>query len=194
MNKNEMMSEYSNNNDGIIKVKDIIELGISKQHCLSYLKANKYERIAKGLYISPDLWVDDLYVLSYKYSKLVYSHETACYLLDMSDREPLSYTVTLPHGYKVDVLTKQGVKTYTSIEDRYQIGIIEVVTPNGHHVHCYDPERTICDMFRIASDPQDKQVAVQVYLKKYKNISKLMQYAELFKVDARIKAYLEGLL
>lgn len=194
MNKNEIMEEYSNNNEGIIKLKDIMELGISKQHCLYFLKKNQYERIAKGLYISPELWVDDLYVLSYKYSKAVFSHETACYLLDMADREPSVYSVTLPYGYKVDVLTKQGIKVYTSIESRYQIGIIEVTTPNGHLVHCYDPERTLCDIFRIDIDPQDKQVAVKEYLKKYKNISKLMQYAEIFRVDSKIKAYLEGLL
>lgn len=194
MNKNEMMVKYSNDNEGIIRLKDIIDLGISKQHCLEFLKRNNYERIARGLYVSTDLWVDDFYVLSYKYSKAVFSHETACYLLDMSDREPLYYSVTLPYGYKVDYLTKQGIKVYTSTNDRYQVGIIEVTTPNGHVVRCYDPERTICDIFRISIDPQDKQVAVKEYLKKYKNISKLMQYAEIFKVDNRIKLYLEGLL
>lgn len=194
MNKNEMMVKYSNDNDGIIRLKDIIDLGISKQYCLEFLKRNNYERIARGLYVSADLWVDDFYVLSYKYSKAVYSHETACYLLDMSDREPLYYSVTLPYGYKVDYLTKQGIKVYTSTNVRYQVGIIEVTTPNGHVVRCYDPERTICDIFRISIDPQDKQVAVKEYLKKYKNISKLMQYAEVFKVDNKIKLYLEGLL
>lgn len=194
MNKNEMMVKYSNDNEGIIRLKDIIDLGISKQYCLEFLKKNNYERIARGLYVSADLWVDDFYVLSYKYSKAVYSHETACYLLDMSDREPLYYSVTLPYGYKVDYLTKQGIKVYTSTNDRYQVGIIEVTTPNGHVVRCYDPERTICDIFRISIDPQDKQVAVKEYLKKYKNISKLMQYAEIFKVDNKIKLYLEGLL
>lgn len=194
MNKNEMMVKYSNDNEGIIRLKDIIDLGISKQYCLEFLKKNNYERIARGLYVSADLWVDDFYVLSYKYSKAVYSHETACYLLDMSDREPLYYSVTLPYGYKVDYLTKQGIKVYTSTNDRYQVGIIEVTTPNGHVVRCYDPERTICDIFRISIDPQDKQVAVKEYLKKYKNISKLVQYAEIFKVDNKIKLYLEGLL
>lgn len=189
-----MMVKYSNDNEGIIRLKDIIDLGISKQYCLEFLKKNNYERIARGLYVSTDLWVDDFYVLSYKYSKAIFSHETACYLLDMSDREPLYYSVTLPYGYKVDYLTKQGIKVYTSTNDRYQVGIIEVTTPNGHVVRCYDPERTICDIFRISIDPQDKQVAVKEYLKKYKNISKLMQYAEVLKVDNKIKLYLEGLL
>lgn len=194
MNKNEIMLEYSNSNEGVIKVKDIIKLGITKQYCLEFLKKSNYERIAKGLYISSDLWIDDFYVLSFKYSKAIFSHETACYLLEMADREPLYYSVTLPYGYKVGHLTKQGIKAYASISERYQIGIMEVTTPSGHIVHCYDPERTLCDIFRIDIDPQDKQVAVKEYLKKYKNISKLIQYAEIFKIDKKIKAYLEGLL
>lgn len=194
MNKYEFILDYSKKNGGIVKVKEIVDQGISKQYCLDFLKKNHYERVAKGLYMSDDLLIDDFYIISYKYSQAVFSHETACYLLDMSDREPVHYSVTLPHSYKVDVLTKQGIKVYTSIQERYSIRIIEVTTPHGHIVHCYNPERTICDMFRIQVDPQDKQVAVKEYLKKYRNISKLMQYAEIFKVDKKIKAYLEGLL
>lgn len=133
-------------------------------------------------------------MLSFKYSKAVFSHETACYLLDMADREPLYYSVTLPHGYKADYLTKQGIKVYTSVESRYSIGITAVTTPNGHTVKCYDPERTICDLFKNHVDLQDKQTAVKEYLKKYKNIPKLMQYAAIFKVDGKMKQYLEGLL
>lgn len=67
-----MMVKYSNDNEGIIRQKGIVDLGISKQYCLEFLKKNNYERIARGFYISTDLWVDDLYVLSYKYSKVVF--------------------------------------------------------------------------------------------------------------------------
>ena len=38
MKKNEIMTEYSNNNNGIINIKDIIDQGISKQYCLDFLK------------------------------------------------------------------------------------------------------------------------------------------------------------
>lgn len=106
MRKSEMIIEYSNTHHGVIKVKDIVNQGISKQYCLEFLKKNEYERIAKGLYISPELWGDDFYVLSYKYSKAVFFHESPSYLLDMSNREPLYYSVTLPYGYKVNHLTK----------------------------------------------------------------------------------------
>ena len=65
MNESEIMVRYSNDNEGIIMLKDIIDLGVSKQYCLEFLKKNNYKRITRGLYIYPDLWIDYFYVLSY---------------------------------------------------------------------------------------------------------------------------------
>ena len=38
MNESEIMVRYSNDNEGIIMLKDIIDLGVSKQYCLEFLK------------------------------------------------------------------------------------------------------------------------------------------------------------
>lgn len=51
MNESEIMVRYSNDNEGIIMLKDIIDLGVSKQYCLEFLKKNNYKRITRGLYI-----------------------------------------------------------------------------------------------------------------------------------------------
>ena len=42
MNESEIMVRYSNDNEGIIMLKDIIDLGVSKQYCLEFLKKNNY--------------------------------------------------------------------------------------------------------------------------------------------------------
>ena len=194
MTKQEMIENISNENNGIVRLAEATEAGISRQYCLEYLKNKGYEKLARGIYLSPDAWGDDSYVIHLKYQKAVFSHETALYLLEMADREPVKHTVTLPHGYKVDVLTKSGITVYTSIAERYQVGIRQILTPGGHKVTCYDAERTICDIFRSEIDLQDKQVAVKEYLKENKNIPKLMEYAKIFKVDKKIKQYLEALL
>lgn len=194
MTKQEMIENISNENNGIVRLAEATEAGISRQYCLEYLKNKGYEKLARGIYLSPDAWGDDFYVIHQKYQKAVFSHETALYLLEMADREPVKYTVTLPHGYKVDVLTKSGITVYTSIAERYQVGIRQILTPGEHMVTCYDAERTICDIFRSEIDAQDKQAAVKEYLRENKNIPKLMEYAKIFKVDKKIKQYLEALL
>ena len=67
MNESEIMVRYSNDNEGIIMLKDIIDLGVSKQYCLEFLKKNNYKRITRGLYIYTDLWIDYFYVLSFQF-------------------------------------------------------------------------------------------------------------------------------
>ena len=46
MNESEIMVRYSNDNEGIIMLKDIIDLGVSKQYCLEFLKKNNYKALA----------------------------------------------------------------------------------------------------------------------------------------------------
>lgn len=58
-------------------------------------------RVAKGVYLAPDAWQDDLYIISLQYKKVVYSHDTDLYLLRLSERELVCFTVTVPRGYKV---------------------------------------------------------------------------------------------
>jgi len=42
-----------------------------------------------GVYLSPDAWEDGLYLLQARFPQIVFSHETALYLLEFTEREPL---------------------------------------------------------------------------------------------------------
>jgi len=48
--------------------------------------------------MSPDAWQDGMFVIQTRYPQAVFSHETALYLLNLADREPTHYTVTLKAG------------------------------------------------------------------------------------------------
>lgn len=186
-----LIKQLSDTNNGILIVSEMIQLGISKQFCMVYLKQNNYERAASGIYLAPDAFNDEFYVISKQYQKAVFSHESALYLLGLAERTPIHYTVTVPHGYRTNVFNQKGIEAYTSNAERYSIGLSEITTPNNHIVHCYDAERTICDLFRTEIDSQDKRNAVIEYLRERRNLTKLMKYAEVFHVDGRIKKYIE---
>ena len=197
MKKFELLEKISNENNGIIKMSDAIRAGISKTYFLEFVKKEDYEKMAGGIYLSPDSWEDGMYILQMRYKEAVFSHETALYLLDLADREPLQYTVTLKRGYNPKKLASQGVKVYTTKKEWYMIGIVEAETPMGHMVKVYNAERTLCDIFRGHSqvDIQDRQTAVKEYVRqREKDIPKLMEYARIFKIDKIIKPYLEVLL
>ncbi len=152
------------------------------------------ERVAKGVYLASDAWQDDLYIISLQYKKIVYSHDTALYLLGLSEREPICFTVTIPRGYKVDYKGKSPLKKVTAVEERYSLGLDTAVTPYGHAVPCYNAERTLCDIFRTDTEMQEKKFAVKEYLNGKKNLPRLMEYAKTLQVEKKIKQYMEVLL
>ena len=164
VNKKEIIEAKTIQNQGIIQIDDIVAEGISKQYTIQYLQDRNCERVAKGVYLASDAWQDDLYIISLQYKKIVYSYETALYLLGLSEREPICVTVTIPRGYKVDYRRKSPLKKVTAVEERYFLGIDTAVTPYGHTVPCYNAERTLCDIFRIDAEMQEKQFAVKEYL------------------------------
>ncbi len=164
VNKKEIIEAKTIQNQGIIQIADIVAEGISKQYTIQYLQDRNCERVAKGVYLASDAWQDDLYIIPLQYKKIVYSYETALYLFGLSEREPICFTVTIPRGYKVDYRGKSPLKKVTAVEERYFLGIDTAVTPYGHTVPCYNAERTLCDIFRIDAEMQEKQFAVKKYL------------------------------
>lgn len=194
VNRKEMVEKKILQNQGIIKIADIVAEGISKQYAIRYLQERDYERVAKGVYLAPDAWQDDLYIISLQYKKIIYSHDTALYLLGLSEREPACFTVTVPRGYKVDYKGQSPLKKVTVIEEYYPMGIDTAVTAYGHTVPCYNAERTLCDIFRTETEMQEKQFAVKEYLNGKRNLSRLMEYARMLHVEKKMRQYMEVLL
>jgi predicted transcriptional regulator of viral defense system len=184
-------------NEGMLLTKDILEAGISKQLLSKYVKKGYIERVAQGVYLSKDAFEDDMYVLQARSRKAVFSHETALYLHDLTDRDPLQYTVTLPSGYNATKFKDKGVYVYFIKSDLLNLGVEDGKTPLGRTIRIYNKERTICDIVRNRNviDPAILNEAVRRYLSaKEKNIPKLMKYAEEFRVEKLIRQYVEVLI
>ena len=67
------------------------------------------EQAAHGVYVSPDTWTDAMYILHLRCSQAVFSHETALFFHDLTDREPLKYTITVRTGYNPSRLQEDGL-------------------------------------------------------------------------------------
>jgi predicted transcriptional regulator of viral defense system len=185
------------NGNGFLKASAAVSAGISRTYLGEYVKERGLERVAQGLYMSQDAWQDGMYVIQARYPEAVFSHETALYLLNLADREPVRHTVTLKAGTNATRLTRQGVKVYKVKAELFSEGITETQSPAGHTVKVYIPERTVCDLFRSRSNVeiQDLQTAIREYARlKEKNVPLLMRYAKAFSIERIIKPYLEALL
>lgn len=197
MRKFETLDSLLEKNKGYLKTSDVVQAGVSKTYLGEYVRSRELERVAHGVYMSQDAWDDGMYVLQVRYPLAVFSHETASYLLNLAEREPLRYSITLKAGMNAVRLAKQGIKVYKVKEERFNEGIIQINSPAGHPLRVYNPERTLCDLVRSRKniEIQDLQVAIKAYVRsKERNLPLLMRYAEVFSVDQILRQYMEVLL
>ena len=195
--KREMLEKLSKQNNGILKTSDAERLGVTKPYFYEFIAKRGYKKLSQGVYLAPDSWEDGLYALQQRFCKAVISHETALYLLGLSEREPTRYEFTVPHGYNATSLKRQDAAVYSVKPEWYPIGIVDSKTPMGNSVKIYNAERTLCDIFKpnCHIEIQDRQFAVKEYVRqKDKNIPLLLEYAKILKAEKAVKHYLEVLL
>ena len=172
--------------------------GVSKYRFYRFVHENELERIGKGMYSKEDVLVDDLFVISHRCPKAVFSHDEAFYYHGLSDREPLVHTVTIYSGYNAHRLKAGGkCKVYYVKEELLDIGKTTVKDNFGNDIPMYDLERTICDLVRSRNsiEIQEFSSVMKSYIaRKDKNLNLLMEYASKFHIENVIRRYMEVLL
>lgn len=146
--------------------------------------------MAHGIYISPEAWKDAMYILHLRCTQGVFSHESALFGYNLTDRESSEYTITVKTGYNLTGLQVDGVKVYTIKKELHDVGVIAMNTPFGHTVPVYDTERTICDIIgsRSIIEMQTFQnVLRQCAGCREKDLRRLMRYAQMFYVEKTLR-------
>lgn len=171
--------------------------GISNERLRQLVKRGVLERPTFGVYVLPHDFVDRMYATQQRRPKIIYSHETALFLHDLTDRDPISYSVTVPTGYNTVKLREEGFTVYTIKRDLHTVETTEVETMFGHTVRVYSMERTICDCLRsrCRMDVTLLTDALRRYVRrKDKNLNTLMKMAKTFRVEQSLRHYMEVLL
>ena len=183
--------------DGMLQTSQAVARGIVKPIFYEYIKERKLEQVAHGIYVSEDTWIDAMFLLHLRCGQAVFSHESALFFHDLTDREPSPYAITVRRGYSTTRLKADGLSVYTIKPELYEVGLTTGQTPFGHTVPVYDMERTICDLLRSRNsmEIQTFQGALKMYARrKDKNLRTLMRYASMFRVEKVLRQYLEVLL
>lgn len=182
---------------GMLLTDNAMKAGITKDALYSFIRQNKFEKVAQGIYASPETWTDDAFVLHKRCPQGVFSHDEALYYHGLIDREPIQPTITIYSGYNTKNLVQSGVKVFTVKKELLSIGKMTYKNSYGHIIPIYDLERTICDLIRSRNyfEFQDFHSALKTYVAlPQKDLNKLMQYAKLFRVDKILRKYMEVLL
>lgn len=197
MNKYEQMNDLLQENNGYMFTSQVEKAGISRTYLSKFVRENNLEKVAKGIYISQDTWVDELYILQVCNPKIIYSGETALYLQDMIDREYSDIYITVPPRFNQTRLRNRGVIVHQEKLEIYQLGIVEVETNYGNVVRTYDKERCICDIIKNRGniEVQQFQTAMKTFMRdKTKDMSRLMLYGDRLKIRDEIMKYVEVML
>ena len=197
MNHSEQLDSLIEKSHGLVLTRDVDAVHIPRVYLSEFTQKNKLQKVAHGVYLSPDAFDDEMYRLQARCGQAVFSHETALYIHDLTDRDPVHYTVTVPSGYNTSGLKASGATVFTIKRQLHQIGATTAKTPYGRDITVYDTERTICDILRSRSKIETSLLndALKRYLNgRQKDIPQMLRYAKQFGIEAIAKQYLEVLL
>ncbi len=113
---------------GTLLTSDPAKFNIPKIY-LSILEHNReIERVSRGIYRLVASIDDEMFNFQVRYKSSIFSHETALYLHDLTDRTPLSYSISIPIGYHSISLNEGGHKIFYVNRELFALpGIIQVV-------------------------------------------------------------------
>jgi predicted transcriptional regulator of viral defense system len=84
---------------GTLLTSNLAKLSIPRTY-LSILERNgEIERVSRGVYRASAAIEDEMFSFQAIHKASIYSHETALFLHDLTDRTPLAYSVMVPIGY-----------------------------------------------------------------------------------------------
>ena len=193
----EEIIKMAKENNGTVTTAMVVAAGFSRGNIKYLVDKGMIEKSARGIYILPEVWDDEIFNLQNRFKRGIYSHETALFLWDLTDRTPNRYHMTFPVNYNLTKPKEENIRCVQCNKELYDLGIAEVTTPGENTVRAYSVERTLCDILRPHSHV-DIQIVTEAF-KRYvsrsdKNIPILSEYAKILKVETRLRSYLEVLL
>ena len=105
MNNYEKIKALVEENNGILYVKELEKHNIHRQY-LKILEERGYlTRIIKGLYVKADKDINEFFITGERYKTGIFSHNTALYFYNLTDRTPMNLDMTFPSTIRVSNTT-----------------------------------------------------------------------------------------
>lgn len=197
MNVSDKIIQLAKENNGVVTAAILSDKGILRGNLKKLVDEGKLEKTARGVYILPEIWEDEFVNLQARFKKGVFSNETALFLWDLTDQTPNRYDMTFPHNYNLTNVKSEGVNCSRVKQEWYAEGKTQLESPGGNRITVYNMERTLCDILRKRGGI-NTGIITEAF-KRYtarndKNIPFLSEYAKMFRVEEKVRSYLEVLI
>jgi len=120
----ENLQQFLKANNGYITTKELGSIGITRPMIKQYIDKKIIRKLEHGLYIANHLCEDELYVLQKKNPAIIYSYNTAFFIMGESEKIPSNYDITVPLGKRPR--NNKKLKIHQVNNEKYNIGIITV--------------------------------------------------------------------
>ncbi len=184
---------------GILRRVEAINLGVPEYVIYEMTKSGDLIKEARGLYKlaeSEPLSNPDLVQVSLLIPKGVVFLISALYFHRLTTQIPHWIYLALPRGTNYPKVEYPPIKAFIRSQKQYAAGV-EEHTIDGIKVRIYSKEKTVADCFKYRKEI-GKDIALEA-LKDYmssasRNVSGLMEYARINRVEKFILPYVETLL
>lgn len=175
-----------------------IEAGVHPRTLYQMRDEGVIVQLARGLYCLPEnVPVNfDITVVATKYPKAVICLVSALSFHELTTQIPHAVSIALPKGTTTPKLKYPPINVHRFSDDAYSEGI-ETHTIDKMKVKIYSIEKTIADCFKFRNKLGMDIVleALKLYkVRKDFDVTKLMKYAKICRVEKIMKPYLEMLV
>src|SRR5690625_5097601 len=110
-------------NNGILTLDQAVYYGLTKESLRKAHLRGDLEKLNGGIYLLDSSYSDELYTTQLRYSKGIYSHETAVMLHSLSTYSPFVYHLTFPRGYNLNNPEQQHIYPHHMTLTKINIGV-----------------------------------------------------------------------
>jgi len=181
---------------GIIKLQDLLKIGVNKYHLLKLVETGEVERLKHGIYKLSDYQTNEYFEIKNIIPNGVICLFSAWNYYELTTYMPHEFHVAIKKKSKVKLPNYPPIKLYYWDNNSLKTGSKTIKIDNSN-IKFFDIEKSVCDAvkFRNKIGKDILNEILTEYLKrKDKNIDLLIKYSKILRVEKTLINYLDVLL
>ncbi len=196
MSKKEQILKLFKQKQGIIKLQDLLKIGVNKYHLQKLVKEGKVVRLKHGIYKLSDYQTNEYLEIKNLVPNGIICLFSAWNYYELTTYIPYEFHVAIEKKTKVKLPDYPPIKLYYWDNNYLKTGA-KTVKIDNFEISIFDIEKSVCDAvkFRNKIGKDILNEILTEYLKrKDKNLDLLIKYSKTLRVEKILKNYLDVLL
>jgi len=196
LNKKDQILKLFKQKKGIIRLQDLLEIGVNKYHMQKLIKTGKIERLKHGIYKLSDFQTNEYLEIKNLVPNGIICLFSAWNYYELTTYIPHKFHIAIEKKSKVKLPDYPPIKLYYWNNNSLETGRKKVKI-DGFTFSIFDLEKSVCDAVKfrnkIGKDTLN-EIFTEYLKRKDKNLDLLIKYSKILRVEKILKTYLDVLL